>query len=310
MEEIIPLDDVISKILTFYILGIFGIISRKFGFIEEKACSSFTDLVLFITMPSLIFVSIINDAKWDDLIEGILIPLISIFIVVIIMVFSFCLGKILFLKKENIGTFIVLSSMPNSGFLGFPIIFTFFGKESLIYAILFDFGITICFFTIATIVLRKRFFMEKNCKILFHPALVVVGLGLIVNRLGLRIPNTLLESLNIMGNMTIPMVMLIMGYNLAGINIKKDTINYELIIISLIKLITCPCLACILLLYLNINPLIKAIIIIESAMPSMASTSILVQKYGGNLKLSTTGIFFTTLISIFSIPFIFKIFIL
>jgi len=309
MEEIIPLNDVISKVLTFYILGIFGILSRKFGFIEEKACSSFNDIVLFITMPSLIFVSIINN-KWNDLIEGIFTPLISIIIVMIIIVFSFYLGKILFLKKENIGTFMILSSMPNSGFLGFPIILTFFGKESLIYAILFDFGITICFFTIATIVLRKKFFMEKSYKILFHPALVVFGLGLIVNRFGISIPNTFIESLNIIGNMTIPMVMLIMGYNLAGINIKKDTVSYELIIISLIKLIICPCLAYILLLYLNINPLIKAIVIIESAMPSMASTSILVQKYGGNLKLSTTGIFFTTLISIFSIPFIFKIFIL
>ncbi|MHA1107311.1 MAG: AEC family transporter, partial [Promethearchaeota archaeon] len=80
--------------------------------------------------------------------------------------------------------------------------------------------------------------------------------------------------------------------------------------ISFVKLIFYPCIAYRLLLYLSIDPLVKAIIIIESAMPSMASTSILVQKYGGDMNLATTAVFFTTLISIFSIPLILKFLIL
>ncbi|MDD3655517.1 MAG: AEC family transporter [Atribacterota bacterium] len=310
MENIVPLNEVISKILTFFTLGMFGVIARRFGYIEEKARSSFTDIVLYITLPSLILVSITNDVKWDDLIKGIFAPLISISLVLIIMAFSFYLGKLIFIKKETIGTFMVLSSMPNSGFLGFPIIFSFFGKEALIYAILFDFGITIAFFSIAIIVLRKELCLEKSVKILLNPAFVSVVLGLIINKFEIPIPNTLFESLNILGDATIPIIMLIMGYTLAGVQLKKETMNYELISVSFIKLIICPCIAYILLLYLNINPLVKSVIIVETAMPTMASASVLVQKYGGNLELATTATFLTTLLSIVTIPFIFKYFIL
>ena len=305
MEFTIPIDEVFSKILTFFVLGIFGVIAREFGFIKEEAISSFTNIVLYITLPSLIFVSMTNDVKWDYLIQGMFAPIICIVLILIIMLLAFFLGRLISVRVEKIGTFMVLSSMPNSGFLGFPIVFSIFGKEGLIYAILFGFGVTIAFFTIAIIVLRRGFLFDESLKIFINPALIVVILGLTVNGFGIKIPNPLVESLKILGNATIPIIMLVIGYRLASIKFKMNTINLELIAIFFIKLIFCPCIAYILLLYLNIDPLVKAVIIIESAMPSMASSSVLIQKYGGDINLATTAVFFTTLMSIFSIAFIF-----
>lgn len=310
MEFTIPINEVFSKILTFFVLGIFGVIAREFGFIKEEAISSFTNIVLYITLPSLIFVSMTNDVKWDYLIQGMFTPIICIVLILIIMLLALFFGRLISVRAEKIGTFMVLSSMPNSGFLGFPIVFSIFGKEGLIYAILFDFGVTIAFFTIAIMVLRRGFLLDKSLKIFTNPVLIVVILGLIVNGLGIKIPNPLVESVKILGNATIPIIMLVIGYRLAGIKFKMNTINLELITISFVKLIFYPCIAYILLLYLNINPLVKAIIIIESAMPSMASTSVLVQKYGGDMNLVTTAVFFTTIMSIFSIPFILKFLVL
>lgn len=251
----------------------------------------------------------INDVKWDYLIQGMFTPIICIVLILIIMLLALFFGRLISVSAEKIGTFMVLSSMPNSGFLGFPMVFSIFGKEGLIYAILFDFGVTIAFFTIAIIVLRRGFLLDKSLKIFTIPALIVVILGLIVNGLGIKIPNLLVESLKILGNATIPIVMLVMGYGIAGIKFKMNTINLELITIFFIKLILYPCITYVLLLYLNIDPLVKAIII-ESAMPSMASTSVLVLKYGGDINLATATVFFTTLMSIFSIPFILKFLIL
>ena len=310
MEYTIPIDEVISKILIFFVLGIFGVIARKFGFIKEEGTSSFMNIVLYITLPSLIFVSMTSDVKWDYFIQGMFIPITSIILILIILLFAFFLGQLISVRTEKIGTFMILSSMPNSGFLGFPIVFSIFGKEALVYAILFDFAATIAFFTIGIIVLRRGFLLDKSLKMFSNPALIVVILGLTVNGFGIKIPNTLVESLNILGNATIPIIMLVIGYRLADIKFKMNTINLELITITFIKLIFFPYIAYIILLYLNIDPLVKAVIIIESAMPSMMATPVLVQKYGGDMNLTTTAISFTTLMSIFSLPFIFKFLIL
>jgi predicted permease len=41
-----------------------------------------------------------------------------------------------------------------------------------------------------------------------------------------------------------------------------------------------------LLCFFTIDPIVKAVIIIESTMPSMASTPVLVQKYGGDKEIA------------------------
>ena len=295
---------VLSQIGLISILILFGIMAKKYNIIEEKAELSLANIVIDITVPSLVFYSVTSDIELDKILQGIIIPVICIVMIIVIMGLAFISTKLVKINSKNIGTFIVLASMPNSGFLGFPIIYSIFGQEGLTYAVLFDIGVTIIFYSLSIIVLKGTAANIKfSWKTVFNPPILAFSLGLLIKFFHINIPALVLDSFRIMGNSTIPLAMLIMGVNLSKIKLQKKIISIkELFMISTIKLLAFPIITYIILMMLDLNPVIKSVILVESAMPSMASTPILVEKYGGNMNLSTTAIFITTILAIFTIP--------
>ena len=111
-----------------------------------------------------------------------------------------------------------------------------------------------------------------------------------------------MEPLRIMGNATTPLAMLTMGYLLAGLGVRKDAITLELGAVVLCKLVLYPLLAYLLMLPFNLDPLVRTVSVMVAAMPSMASTPVFVEKYGGDSDFAVTGVFVTTLLSIVTIP--------
>ena len=49
------------------------------------------------------------------------------------------------MSTDRFRTFLVLCAMPNTGFIGFPVVFSVLGSEGLAYAVLFDLGVNIAF---------------------------------------------------------------------------------------------------------------------------------------------------------------------
>ncbi len=295
---------VIERVLVIFILMLFGIIGRKFNLIKEETKESLGDIMLNLALPPLIFVSMVSDINWERLAIGWILPLISFVLVLIGIFFASKLGRLLSVPSDCLGTFTILCSMPNTAFIGFPLIFSLLGKEGLAYAVLFDFGITIAFFSVAILILKGQKRQFSWWQALFNPPFLAVVAGLIANKLNLKIPELVMEPMRIMGNTTIPLAMLLMGYMIAQTKFSIKSVDLKLIVVCLFKLLIYPLLASIILVPLKLDPLVLAVILIETAMPSMASTVVLVQKYGGDENFAASGIFLTTLFSIFTIPLV------
>ena len=295
---------VIERILGIFILMLFGIIGRKFNLINEATRKSLGEIILNLALPPLIFISMVYDIHWDRLVIGWTLPVISLLLVLIGVFFASKVGPLLSVPQDSLGTFMILCSMPNTAFIGFPLIFSLLGKEGLAYAVLFDFGVTIAFFSVAILILKGPKNQFSWWKALVNPPLLAVVAGLIANKLNLKIPELIKEPMEIMGNATIPLAMLLMGYMIAQTKFSLKSVDRKLIVVCLFKLLICPLLALIILVPLKLDPSISAVILIETAMPSMASAVVLVQKYGGDENLAASGTFLTTLVSIFTIPFV------
>lgn len=293
---------VVERVLVIFILMLFGIIGRRSGLIKEEAQESLGDVMLNLTLPPLIFVSMVSDINFERLAIGWLLPLVSFIMVLIGVFIANKLGKLLSISQGCLGTFKILCSMPNTAFIGFPIILSLLGKEGLAYAVLFDFGITVAFFSVAILVLEGEKGEFNWLSALKNPPFLAVIVGLIVNKLNLEIPGLIMEALQTMGNTTTPLAMLIMGSMIAGVKFSIKSFDLKLVAVCFFKLCIYPLLAVIILAPLRLDPLIRAVIIIETAMPSMASTPVLVQKYGGDETFAASGTFLTTLCSVFTIP--------
>jgi len=294
--------EIIERVLIILSLSFFGIFGRRLGFIKDEAKQSLANVVINITLPPLIFVSMLSDESYEQLSAVIFTPLISFILIIIGMVFISLLGRCLSIPKDRSGTFIILSTMPNSAFIGFPVILSLLGKKGLGYAVLYDLGSTVAFFSIAIMILKGNRIIGEWWRGLLNLPLFALILGLLVNRYVIEIPAVVIEPLQIMGNATIPLAMLLMGYMIGGVKFHRKFINLELIGVCIIKLLIYPIFAAIIISHLKLDTVLRAVIIIEAAMPSMASSTVLVQKYGGDEQFAATGTFITTILSVATIP--------
>lgn len=306
MEKILLNGNITAQVLVVFSLAFFGVIARKFRIIKDEAKDSFADVIFNITLPSLVFISLTSGTHWEQLISGIITPLLSLVFILIALCIAIALSKIFPMASNRVPTFLVLCIMPNTGFIGFPVILSILGKIGLAYAVLYDIGVTFAFCSIAMLVLKKELSLKNKWEVLLNPSLLAVFAGLLLNKLGVRIPEIVLEPLRIMGESTIPLAMLLMGFILGGIKFQMSLLSWELALVCLVKLVLYPLIAYLVLLMMafSINPVVRWVIIIEAAMPSMASTIMLVEKYGGDEEFATMGILTTSMLSIVSIPFI------
>ncbi len=111
----------------------------------------------------------------------------------------------------------------NTGLFGFSIIEGLFGKESLVYAIMFDIGNTfVVFFVIYTI---GCYFSEKQSsqikpltilkRVLSLPPVLAMVIGLIINASSWQMPVIMFDFLEILAKGNKPIVLLLMGIYLS-----------------------------------------------------------------------------------------------
>ncbi|MFW6378091.1 MAG: AEC family transporter, partial [Bacillota bacterium] len=112
------------------------------------------------------------------------------------------------------------------------------------------------------------------------------------------------EAVEMIGDMTFPLSMLIIGSSLYGIDIKRVILKPKLIFLSLLRLLIIPVILLLTLNFLPIPDILVGIIVIQAAMPIAANSVIFAARYQGDYQLASEAVFITTLFGIISIPII------
>ena len=138
---------------------------------------------------------------------------------------------------------------------------------------------------------------------LFSPPVIANLTSLLLIALGLNkfIPDILFKPLNMVGNCTLPLAMLVVGGNVALVQLKS--IDKKLTLIFLLgKLIILPALGLAIVLKLALPHLLGFLIVMQLAMPSATSLSVIIRRFNKQDVLISQGIFFSHIIGLFTIP--------
>ncbi|MGI6626551.1 MAG: AEC family transporter [Limnochordia bacterium] len=293
------------RILMVFSLALFGVLARKTGVFRQEAKDSIVDIMLYMTLPPLVFVSMTTEISWERLLSGISLPFLSLSVIVLMFLLAHLLGKLNLISDRRKSTFALLCAMPNAGFIGFPVVLAVLGEAGFAYAVLYDLGVTISFCSIAILVLQGGPVRKESWLSLLNPALVVAVLAVFFNWGQVQIPEVITVPLQIMGSATVPLAMLIMGFLLSGLKVNWGMLDRDLVLVCVCKLLLSPLLAYVLMLPFDLDPMVRIVALMQAAMPSMASTPVLVEKYGGDGDFAVTAVFVTTLLSMVTIPLIF-----
>lgn len=151
--------------------------------------------------------------------------------------------------------------------------------------------------------------MIFSIKSFVNPVIVSILIGFILFIFRIKLPVFINDTLELLGDLTTPLSMLIIGSMLCESPAKECFFNKKLYLIVFIRLLFIP--ACIYFILKGIvnDKLLLSIPVILTSMPIATNAAIMANKYKANESFASQLVFLSALLSIITIPFISFLFI-
>ena len=280
--------------ITIFSLMLAGYVLTKTHILSSDARKPLSNLLINFVLPCNIITSFIMEFN-----KKIMMDCLSVLIV------SFCIQIAMILISKYIYRNTASSQTPvlryativsNAGFMGSPIAQGLYGNQGLLYssiylipmrAVMWSFGVTCFTGTKGKGVLKK---------ILTHPCIVAVFLGMILMVTQISLPKGIEMTIRYAGNANTALSMIVIGNILAEVKISEisDLKAWLFCLLRLVLIPLCVFAGCKLS---GIDNMVGQLCVILSGMPAAATTAILAAKYESDAQFAAKIIFLSTLLS-------------
>ena len=301
----------LEQILILAVLVVAGVIGAKSRIITVEGKDNLGKLIFNITLPLLLFTNFSLLEFTPSLLQNTILSMaLAAFSLFLALFVGWLAARAAGIKGDEGAVFKAQITFGNIVFLGFPLIYSLYGAEGLLYATAFQLVSNIMLYSVGVILLTrgKEKSIGRSLLRIFNPNTIAIVLGFLVFLFSVEIPSFMEKSLSGLGGTTIYLSMVYVGAMMFHSSIKGLILRKSVILLSLLKLIVIPVLLTSVLVLLGsaisggLNPLVVSIVVLESAMPSMTIIIILARIYGSDDSMAMANVFVSTLISIVTIP--------
>ena len=283
-----------------------GYIGRKLGIITDAINTGMSGLLVKITMPCMVFISMMQPFSQELLIESVSTVLFSGAVFLAGYFIALALGWIMRASdsEKRIWQFSLLA--PNAGFMGFPVVYSVYGHEGMFYASMSLLGFNLLIFSLGLYIFKKGGTDIKATikSIAFTPVLIATYIGLVFFVTGLRLPIHIHNGIRMIGDMSITLAMVIMGAVLAKDKLRTVANDPRIIPVLVARLIIIPVVAVFALRPFVHNPMMLGVIVLSGAMPVAIITVIFAEQYNCDASMATKLITISSILCLFTIPMI------
>ncbi|MEP1767023.1 MAG: AEC family transporter [Sulfitobacter sp.] len=184
----------------------------------------------------------------------------------------------------------------NTGNVGLPLALFAFGPEGLSYAVVVFAVMAIWTFTFGIWLVAGA---GSFGKVLREPLVWATLLGGLFLWRGWHTPSVLTTSLEMIGQMAIPLMLITLGVAVARLTPKGIG---SAIILSLIKLILCTGIAWLISWAFDLNHIASGVLILQIATPVAVTSYLLAEKYGADSQAVAGLVVVSTLMSVGTLP--------
>ncbi|WP_026889948.1 AEC family transporter [Lacrimispora aerotolerans] len=278
-------------------LSALGFAANKLNIMDEASNNHFSKLIVNITIPALIISSSLNSME-----AGIVQVLNVLGVAALMFIVTSILSRYLvkWLRMER--TVELMLNYSNLGFMGMPIVTGIYGETGVFYVSLFMMIFNISLFTHGIRIFNSNKNSQLSLKQSLNAGSISAFIAMILFFLKIPIPGMISDLLQMVGSITPPLAMIIIGSTLAQIRLKEFYDIRKLSIFVLLKMVLYPVLVYAILTMIIRDPMIVNIATILWALPSAGNVSMVCTEYEGNTELVTKGIFLTTIASVITLP--------
>lgn len=293
--------------LLLIILPVFIIFS--IGYIGQKCIGfdikSISTAALYLMSPFLAFRTFYTNELTMDYFY---IVLFSLLLTTILLLVVWITALSMKATRSQLSAMILGGVFMNSGNYGAPVVLFAFGAVGFDYAVIMMVFQGLLMNTIGIFFAsiggeEKSTLGQSAQRVIRMPLMYAAFLGIGLQLVSIPIPTAVMEAISLVADASIPTVMLVLGMQLAAISRKRVAYRY-VSAVSIIRMIASPLIAFGILYFMPVSDLLKSVIIVQASMPAAANTTMLALQFGTEPDLVSFTTFFTTLISIITIPIV------
>ena len=298
--------------LTLFAIVVVGYIAGKWGYMGGTFDKKQSKVVIDITCPALILSSAMTGELPD---RRYILPLLGISVLTYLLLtgVALLLPRFLTKKKDDEGVIGFAMMFGNVGFMGYPIVASIFGHEAVFYAAVLNVVNTFTVFTIGTMLVvgknqstveEKEMSRKKMLrKVLYSTPMLSAYLTMLIVALEIKdIPEFISQPLTMIGNITVPAALLIIGSSMSQLPLRALLGNGTIYATTLMRLAILPVGIHYLMTLLGFSSFVVGINTVVIAMPVATYGTILCLRHGKDTTLITEVTFITTLLAMISIP--------
>lgn len=299
--------------LTLFAIVVVGYIAGKLGYMGGTFDKKLSKVVIDITCPALILSSAMTGELPD---RRYILPLLGISVLTYVLLtgVALLLPRFLTKKKDDEGVIGFAMMFGNVGFMGYPIVASIFGHEAVFYAAVLNVVNTFTVFTVGTMLIvgknqestveEKEMSRKKMLrKVLYSTPMLSAYLTMLIVALEIKdIPEFISQPLTMIGNITVPAALLIIGSSMSQLPLRALLGNSTIYTTTLMRLAILPVGIHYLMTLLGFSSFVVGINTVVIAMPVATYGTILCLRHGKDTTLITEVTFITTLLAMISIP--------
>lgn len=292
-------------IITLFALVVAGYATGKLGYLGGDFDRQLSRLVINVTCPALILSSAMTGELPD---RRFILPLlfISVITYILLTAVAFLLPRYLTKRRDDEGVIGFALMFGNVGFMGYPVVASIFGHEAVFYAAVLNVVNTFAVFTVGTMLITGRGEVggeRFQKKVLYSTPMLAAYLTMGIVALEIDdIPGAISQPLTMLGNITVPAALLIIGSSMSQLPLRSMLGNLTVYLTTALRLVILPLGVYYLTKALGFSDEVVNINTVVIAMPVATYGTILCLKYEKDTTMITEVTFVTTLLSMLTIP--------
>ena len=280
---------VLEIVAPVFLLALIGFSWVKLGF--EYRVEFVTRLAMTLAVPCLIFTALMKTEIEPSALTTLLLASVAAHAVIA------GIGALGFWAlKMRQQTYLAPFTFGNTGNLGLPLALFAFGTEGLGYAMVVFAVSAIFSFTFGIWVVSGGGSLMRALK---EPMVGATLLGTVFLWRGWQTPDFLTNTLDLIGQMAIPLMLITLGVAVARLKPQRIVQAFAL---SFVKYLVCAGVALIIGLALGLSDVPLAVLILQTATPVAVTAYLLSEKYGGDADAVAGLVVVSTLMSVAAIP--------
>ena len=295
---------VLSQVMVVFILMAVGFLSFKLKITSKEIAAHFSSFGVKIAFPCLIFASFMRPFSAELLGEAAITMGVAFLVYGFAFLVAWVYPHILRMKGAERGVHRYALIFPNSGFMGFPVVYAIFGPFYLFHAAVFNMPLGVLAFSVGVWLIAKEEGKAPplSWKIFANPPMIATLIGFALFLFSIPLPSPVEQSIRMIGGVTTPLFMVIIGISIAQADMKRILGRWQIYITVAMRLLIVPALTGLFCYFIGIRDNLLILLVILIAMPAGSTVSVIATLYDVAAEEASSIVVFSTMLSAITIP--------